>query len=141
MYEQMAIERLKGFGISVTKPRIAIMSYLMQNHIHPNVDDIYSALKDSMPSLSRTTVYNTLKQFAENKAVTFLTIDERNVCIEENMAPHGHFLCTSCGKVYDIPLPSENMASDKLDGCRVDEVHLYYKGVCRSCIDKTKTKE
>ena len=41
--------------------RIAIMEYLMEHPIHPSADDIYTALSPSMPTLSKTTVYNTLK--------------------------------------------------------------------------------
>ena len=44
--------------------RIAIMEYLMDNPIHPSADDIYTALSPSMPTLSKTTVYNTLKLFS-----------------------------------------------------------------------------
>ena len=41
--------------------RIAIMEYLMEHRTHPSADEIYTALSPSMPTLSKTTVYNTLK--------------------------------------------------------------------------------
>ncbi len=134
MDEKSVIERLRGFGISVTQPRIAIMEYLMKNHIHPNVEDIYNALKEQLPHLSLTTVYNTVKVFADNGAITFLTIDEKNICIEENTKPHGHLLCLRCGRTIDIPLQGIDPHTTTLCGHQIDEIHQYYKGICSDCL-------
>ena len=55
------IERLQSHSIKPSVQRIAIMQYLMDHHTHPTVDEIYTALAPGMPTLSKTTVYNTLK--------------------------------------------------------------------------------
>ena len=73
MEDKEVIDRLRNLGISITQPRIAIMKYLMTHHTHPNIEEIYHALKDKMPKLSLTTVYNTVNIFATYGAVTFLT--------------------------------------------------------------------
>ena len=49
--------------------RIAVMNYLLNNLTHPTVDEIYTNLSPNMPTLSRTTVYSTLKLLAEKGAV------------------------------------------------------------------------
>ena len=54
-------ERLLDHNIKPSVQRIAIMQYLMEYPVHPSADDIYTALSPSMPTLSKTTVYNTLK--------------------------------------------------------------------------------
>lgn len=51
------IERLQSHSIKPSVQRIAIMQYLMDHHTHPTVDEIYTALAPSMPTLSKTTVY------------------------------------------------------------------------------------
>ena len=51
-------ERLLEHNIKPSMQRIAIMEYLMNHPIHPSADDIYTALSPSMPTLSKTTVYN-----------------------------------------------------------------------------------
>ena len=71
-------DRLLEHNIKPSMQRIAIMEYLMDNPIHPSADDIYTALSPSMPTLSKTTVYNTLKLFSEQGAALMLTIDEKN---------------------------------------------------------------
>ena len=71
--------------------RIAIMQYLMEHPIHPSADDIYTALSPSMPTLSKTTVYNTLKLFSEQGAAQMLTIDEKNTNFDADTSIHSHF--------------------------------------------------
>jgi len=70
-------DRLLEHNIKPSMQRIAIMEYLMEHPIHPSADDIYTALSPSMPTLSKTTVYNTLKLFSEQGAALMLTIDEK----------------------------------------------------------------
>ena len=45
---------------------------------HPTVDEIYQALVDHIPTLSKTTVYNTLRLLMEHGVVRMLTIDGKN---------------------------------------------------------------
>ena len=56
---------LQGYGIKPSIQRIAIMDYLLTHKTHPSIEEIYLALCDEIPTLSKTTVYNTLKLFAE----------------------------------------------------------------------------
>lgn len=120
--------------------RIAIMQYLMEHPIHPSADDIYTALSPSMPTLSKTTVYNTLKLFAEQGAVQMLTIDEKNANFDADTSIHSHFLCKHCGHIFDLPCREtpEKMEGMEMDGHQFSEVHYYYKGVCRNCLIKDK---
>ena len=64
--------RLLEYNIKPSMQRIAIMEYLMEHRTHPSADEIYTALSPSMPTLSKTTVYNTLKLFAEQGAALIL---------------------------------------------------------------------
>mgnify|MGYP000633277006 CR=1 FL=1 len=79
-------ERLLEHNIKPSMQRIAIMEYLMNHPIHPSADDIYTALSPSMPTLSKTTVYNTLKLFSEQGAALMLTIDEKNTNFDAELA-------------------------------------------------------
>lgn len=129
-------ERLLEHHIKPSMQRIAIMEYLEEHRTHPSVDDIYTALSPSMPTLSKTTVYNTLKLFSEQGAALMLTIDERNVNFDADTSPHAHFLCRQCGHIYDLPDPSsvKRVESLKMGGHQISEVHYYYKGICANCL-------
>ena len=68
---------LMSFNIKPSVQRLAIMDYLLTHRTHPSIDEIYMALCNDIPTLSKTTVYNTLKLFVEHGAAQMLTIDER----------------------------------------------------------------
>ena len=128
-------EYLLSFKIKPSVQRIAIMDYLVKHHTHPCVDEIYIALSKEIPTLSKTTVYNTLKLFVEHGAAKMLTIDERNACFDSDLSTHAHFQCKVCGKIHDLPyqINQEEVQRLKNEGFIVDEVHCYYKGVCPDC--------
>lgn len=134
-----AVKRLQEHHIKPSVQRIAIMRYLMamEHRTHPTIDEIYTALAPSMPTLSRTTVYNTLKLLDGQGAVKTLTIDERNACYDIDTTPHAHFLCKRCGKIYDLAgmPPTAEASAETMNGHEVQEIHLYYKGICKHCIE------
>lgn len=70
-------EYLLKYNIKPSMQRIAIMDYLMVHRVHPTADEIYNALYPTMPTLSKTTIYNTMKLFTEQGAVKALVIDEK----------------------------------------------------------------
>ena len=129
-------EYLLNFGIKPSVQRIAIMDYLLTHRTHPAIDEIYLALCEQIPTLSKTTVYNTLKLFVEHGAAQMLTIDERNTCYDADIQLHAHFLCKKCGKIIDLPSSTEQakVSAMKEEGFKVDEIHQYFKGYCPSCL-------
>ena len=133
-----SVDRLVKYGIKPSVQRIAIMDYLMTHHTHPTADEVYMALCDSIPTLSKTTVYNTLKLFVEQQAALMLTINDKNVHFDGDTSLHSHFFCRRCGKVYDLPYSGKKREARELDieGHAVEEIHHYYKGVCKECSDK-----
>ena len=136
------IERLQEHHIKPSVQRIAIMSYLMEHRTHPTVDEIHTALSPSMPTLSKTTVYNTLKLLSEQGAAQTLTIDERNTCYDSETTPHSHFLCKRCGKIYDLEYDQNvrKIADMDKNGHNIQEVNYYYKGICKHCMEEEHSK-
>ena len=66
---EKAIQRLTEYGFRPSLQRIAIVEYLFTHSTHPVVDTIFNELSSSIPTLSKTTVYNTLKLFEEKNIV------------------------------------------------------------------------
>lgn len=126
---------LRQFSIKPSVQRSAVMNFLLNNRIHPTIDEIYLALSPSMPTLSKTTVYNTLDLFVEKGAVRELVIDDKNARYDVDTSAHAHFICKSCGKVHDIfnvnpsyfDLPQNDMF-------HIDCVEISYSGTCKSCV-------
>ncbi len=137
MIQEEALERLTRKGIRPSAQRLAIMDYLIHHPIHPTIEDVYNALCTKLPTLSKTTVYNTLRMLSERQAAQMITIDDHRVCYDGNIEPHVHFFCKKCGRVTDLfgeqaPRLAEPMT---IDGNIVTEQQLYYKGICRECAE------
>jgi Fur family ferric uptake transcriptional regulator/Fur family peroxide stress response transcriptional regulator len=130
-------KRLLQYNIKPSLQRIAVMQYLMGVKTHPTVDMIYAALSPAMPTLSRTTNYNTLKLLSEQGAILALNIDEKNVRYDGDITIHAHFRCKKCGKVYDLPksfaLVNKHHFLMQPQGFRITEYQIYYKGYCKEC--------
>ena len=121
-------------GIQPSVQRAAILEFLFSERIHPTADDIFERLHPGMPTLSRTTVYNTVKLFLEHGMVQPLVIEEKEVRYDIDTAYHGYFRCDACGRVFDfMTAAAENCEIPELRGFQIRERHLYFKGVCRTC--------
>lgn len=135
--------RLAKCGIRPSTQRIAIMQFLLTHRTHPTVEDVYQGVVTDVPTLSRTTVYNTLRMFSEHHAAQMLTIDDHRVCYDGEVRPHVHFYCRECGRVYDLfdrRAPKVKQPT-LMNGNLVDEAQLYYKGICKDCLEKKNIEE
>ncbi|MEG6614920.1 Fur family transcriptional regulator [Peptococcaceae bacterium 1198_IL3148] len=128
-------EYLKDHGIKPSFQRIRIFDYLVKHKNHPTVDGIFKALINEIPTLSKTTVYNTLKLFLEQGIVQLLVIEENETRYDADTSTHGHFKCEQCGKVYDISVDLSDVDLTELEKHQVNEQHIYFKGICHGCLN------
>lgn len=128
---------LKTNGIKPSYQRIKIYEYLMNTKDHPTVESIYSALNGQIPTLSKTTVYNTLKIFIDKGIAMAITIDDNEVRFDAFIDTHGHFKCQKCHKVYDFQVNFEGAIGDQLDDFQILEQQMFFYGICRSCNEKS----
>ncbi|MBN1468763.1 MAG: transcriptional repressor [Fusobacteriaceae bacterium] len=131
---------LKKHEIKPSYQRIKVFEYLLNTKEHPTVDDIYRALVDEIPTLSKTTVYNTLNLFIEKQIAVVIVIEENETRYDVEMNFHGHFKCEKCGKVSDVDIDPEVINFDSLNEFQINEHHLYFKGICKDCLEKEKIK-
>ena len=99
---ELTMSRLNKCGIRPSTQRVAIMHFLLTHRTHPTVEDVYQGVVPRIPTLSRTTVYNTLRMFSEHHAAQMLTIDDHRICYDGDTHPHVHFFCRECGRVFDF---------------------------------------
>jgi Fur family peroxide stress response transcriptional regulator len=120
-------------GISPTIQRLLIMDYLLTHRTHPTVHEIYTYLLPQIPTLSKTTVHNTLKLFVERKIVRHIDIDERNARFDGEIEAHAHFRCKKCGCILDIPLPEIKNLFPQEPDFSIEEAYVNIKGYCKIC--------
>lgn len=126
-------EHLKQCGVKPSYQRMRIFEYLVNNRVHPTVDIIYKSLLPEIPTLSKTTVYNTLNLFIEKKLVNTIVIEGNEVRYDIDTTLHGHFKCDVCNAIYDFSVDPSYLEQDYLKSFNVNEQHIYLKGSCKNC--------
>ncbi|NLW25350.1 MAG: transcriptional repressor [Clostridia bacterium] len=127
-------EYLKENGVKPSYQRIKIFEYLIKNKNHPKVETIFQELVQEIPTLSKTTVYNTLKLFLEKGIVQPILIEENEVRYDADITTHAHFKCEKCGEVYDFRVNLSQLKIEGLEEFQVKESHIYFKGICKKCL-------
>ncbi len=131
---------LTDSGIKPSYQRIRILSYLLNNKNHPTVEMIHKELIHDIPTLSKTTVYNTLKQFVEKGITQIINIEDNETRYDADISTHGHFKCIKCNKVFDFHFDNKNFEINDLEDFEFLQTHLYIKGICKTCKYLINTK-
>jgi len=131
-------EFLENRGVRPSPQRLAIHRVLRGRRDHPNVETVYRALKDAMPTLSLTTVYSTLKLFAELGLVQEVRTEDGEIRYDPFTQFHAHFKCRRCGALQDVPVPAAvaRPFATLPVGCVAEQEQLVYFGLCATCAGK-----
>ncbi|MCM1021272.1 MAG: transcriptional repressor [Muribaculum sp.] len=125
---------LGSHGIRPSAQRIAVLGVLMQHRVHPNAEQILEMLLPQMPTLSLTTVYNTLRLLVQQDVVRMLGVDRRSARYDYSEMPHAHVWCRQCGELADVDTQLLPVAGGfNLHNYIIDEVDICYKGLCPRC--------
>ena len=120
-------------NISLSYQRLKVLEYLTQNHCHPTVDQIFTDIQKDIPTLSKTTVYNTLRALAEAGLVRVITVDDKEARYDIVTKDHGHFKCEFCGAIFDFPIEIDSLIPEELSKFRIHDKNVYFKGICPKC--------
>lgn len=129
---------LKERGVKPSLQRLKILEYLLKDENHPTVDNIYNALGNEIPTLSKTTVYNTLNVLIKAKLVKVVNIESSEARYDAVPKEHGHFKCRECEEIYDLDFDMEILDKQIPPGFKVTEKDIYFKGICKDCFEKYK---
>ena len=88
---------LKENNLKVTPQRLIVLKYLGEHCTHPTTDQIYKDLKTNNPSLSKTTVYNTLEALEKNGIIQSITISKSELRYDFKHGMHHHFFAKNVG--------------------------------------------
>jgi len=132
------MERLKNTlvdrNIKPTYQRLAILRYIYDNRIHPTVDMIYDDLLRKIPTISKTTIYNTLEMYIKKGLVAPIVITGTETRYDTSEGSHHHFVCERCNRIIDVEMKCSLGGRRSVNGHLIKEIHCYLEGVCRDCL-------
>ncbi len=119
-----------------TKQREAILRVLRNTRNHPTADQIYDAVRQAIPNISKGTVYRNLQVLQEDGAVTEFNLDGTLSRYEVKQKSHYHFKCERCGRVFDLDEPVDCEIDERVGkktGFKVLHHQTEFRGLCRDC--------
>jgi Fur family peroxide stress response transcriptional regulator len=132
-------ERLRSLlrerGLRVTEPRVAVLAYLASTDRHPTAEEVETAVNAEGQILSRASVYNVLHTLSRAGLVAGMGSKDGPARYDAHVAPHHHLLCSSCGRVEDVPWADFGIAERGVlpDGRSVRTLSLTLDGRCAAC--------
>lgn len=128
---------LSKHNIKLSYQRLKIVEYLIENHIHPSVDTIYNDLKETIPTLSRTTIYNTVNSLVDAGLLMPIYTSTNELHYDIVVDPHAHFECNRCHKLINFDYDFDSLiVPETLKNCIVTSKTLLYFGICEECRHK-----
>ena len=138
---ELLTEELLKRGLRPSYQRLKVLEYLYNEAGHPTVDEIFAALLPEIPSLSRTTVYNTLNAFVELGMVRVISMNGIEKRYDVTLRNHGHFQCENCGVIYNFTVDIDSLFIGDLAQFEVREKNVYFNGLCPNCLKSDKSKK
>ncbi len=134
-------EKCRQKGLPVTMQRRVILEAVLQRDDHPTADQIYEAVQERVPQLSRTTVYRVLDKLSQLGAIRRVLLTGGTSRFDGMIRRHHHLVCTGCCKIIDIDderLDQLSLPRRKMQGFKVEEFSVQVSGVCADCQKKKR---
>jgi Fur family transcriptional regulator, peroxide stress response regulator len=130
------VERLHRAGLKATGPRMLILEALENNCDHPTAEQLHEMLRHDHPSLSLSTIYQTLDAFIRNGLCRRVNGAADRLRVDGTPQDHDHAICNVCGQIFDVdrqffPLPAP--PTQLPNGLTVTGLRLEYEVICTTC--------
>ena len=118
-----------------TRQRRVVYDTIQKTRSHPTADWIFEQVRTEVPKISLGTVYRNLSVLKEEGVIREIYGTDRRAHYDADLSPHGHFICTDCGQIWDVfGIPEVDWRTLKeLVGCEVTEQKLDFQGRCAAC--------
>jgi Fe2+ or Zn2+ uptake regulation protein len=124
----------------ITTQRAEILEFLQITKDHPNAQKIYIEIKKKLPRISLSTVYRTLEELEKQNLLRVINVEPKEKRYETNFSDHLDFYCTSCRRVFDVPLVEIMDIKRRMEsqGYQTDQNRFILKGICPVCLKYKK---
>jgi Fur family peroxide stress response transcriptional regulator len=133
--KEKIIKTFRRNGLRATPQRIAIAQFLLNSKDHPTAEQVFDIVKMTHPSISLSTVYNTLNSMRDVNMVQELAFGN-NHRYDPNTSIHVNLVCQNCGNIIDIESETIKKEVDKISTRNKVSIlsHRFdIYGICRKC--------
>ncbi|MBN2160531.1 MAG: transcriptional repressor [Spirochaetes bacterium] len=119
-----------------SKQRERIYQFVRSRIDHPTAQHVYRALKKEIPSLSLGNVYRNISILVEEGRITRREFGDAIERYDAIPGPHYHFICDTCKRVIDFPMPIQELITKKARGMtkhRISSHTIEFYGTCEKC--------
>ena len=120
--------------------REVILDAFLKAGRHVSVEDLLRLVRRKRPDVGRTTIYRTLKLFQKAGLASELTFGgEARFEPQWKRDHHDHFICTSCGTIFEFQSPEIERLQDTIArdiGFEIEGHRHHIFGRCRECARK-----
>jgi Fur family peroxide stress response transcriptional regulator len=108
---------LERAGLRCTPQRLAVYDHLSRAEHHPTAEDLYQAVRATIPKISLATVYKALEALVATGVATQLAAGpgDSSARYDARGDLHYHFRCLRTGTVHDLPTRFDPGLIAKLD--------------------------
>jgi Fur family peroxide stress response transcriptional regulator len=124
-------QRLADSGLRATPQREVVYSILLAQRDHPTAEEVFSRVKQEMPTISLATVYNCLETLAQCRLIRQVNHERGPTRYCPNLRPHAHFHDEKTGSTHDIDLPPgflEQLRGILPPGYSAEDVEIMFRG-------------
>jgi Fur family peroxide stress response transcriptional regulator len=131
----MRVAAVTGGERKFSRKREAIMEAIRSTKCHPTAQWVYEQLKPRIPDLSLGTVYRNINLFMREGRLISVGVLNGEEHFDAFTAPHPHFVCERCGKVFDLPCSGGEAPASfaKMEGFLADFRKTVFYGICPEC--------
>jgi Fe2+ or Zn2+ uptake regulation protein len=131
---------LRGAGLRVTRPRLAVLS-AVHDHPHADTDSIITAVREEFGRVSHQAVYDVLHALTAAGLVRRFQPSGSVARYEARVrGNHHHVVCRSCGAIADVDGAVGNapcLTPPDASGYDIGEAEVIYWGRCPECVAAT----
>ena len=117
----------------MTRQRTAVLEVIRSDMCHHTAEEIFRLASERLPGISRATVYNSLKELERAGLIRRITAESGADRYDNSYIPHGHAICTSCGRVWDFNIKGFDETILTVVGREFESYELKVRVLCDTC--------
>ena len=127
----------RAHGLPLTIQRRRIFEALTDRTDHPTPNQVYAAVKDILPGVSRTTVYRVLDTLVRVGVLAKASSPGAASRVDPRTSRHHHLVCSRCDRLFDV---DEEAVAHRIRppdvrrrGFVIHGYSIHFTGLCAAC--------